>query len=308
VSDIILHHYPESPFAEKARLLLGYKDLAWKSVTIPIVMPKPDLTALTGGYRRTPVLQIGADIYCDTALIADLLERLAPANSFYPEGHEGIARTIAQWADSTLFMTAVAYFYQASGMELLLARMTPGQLQAFQQDRAALMGNRALPSLAEVSTSLSLYLQRLQLTLQDGRRFLLGDAASLADFACYHPLWFIQAVPPSAAMFQANPHVGKWMERVKGIGHGHCIEVSGLDAIAVARNGSSAARASTASDLPGIAIGDEVAVMPSDYGLDPVRGQLVVLEANHVAVRRTDARAGTVVVHFPRLGYKVDRA
>jgi hypothetical protein len=48
--------------------------------------------------------------------------------------------------------------------------------------------------------------------------------------------------------------------------------------------------------------------MPSDYGLDPVRGELVVLEANHVAVRRTDARAGTVVVHFPRLGYKVAKA
>ena len=29
-------------------------------------MPKPNLTALTGGYRKTPVLQIGADIYCNS--------------------------------------------------------------------------------------------------------------------------------------------------------------------------------------------------------------------------------------------------
>jgi hypothetical protein len=68
MSELILHHYPTSPFAEKARLLLGFKGLSWRSVHISPVMPKPDLTALTGGYRKTPVLQIGADIYCDTSL------------------------------------------------------------------------------------------------------------------------------------------------------------------------------------------------------------------------------------------------
>ena len=32
------------------------------SVHIPSVLPKPDVVALTGGYRRTPFLQLGADI------------------------------------------------------------------------------------------------------------------------------------------------------------------------------------------------------------------------------------------------------
>lgn len=75
MSELILHHYPTSPFAEKARLLLGFKQLSWRSVMIPPVMPKPDLVALTGGYRKTPVLQVGADVYCDTALIARRLEQ-----------------------------------------------------------------------------------------------------------------------------------------------------------------------------------------------------------------------------------------
>jgi hypothetical protein len=48
--DLILHHYPTSPFSEKIRLIFGYKKLAWKSVIIPRMMPKPDLVALTGGY------------------------------------------------------------------------------------------------------------------------------------------------------------------------------------------------------------------------------------------------------------------
>ena len=57
-TELILHHYAMSPFAEKIRAILGYKGLSWRSVDIPVVMPKPDLTALTGGYRKTPVLQI----------------------------------------------------------------------------------------------------------------------------------------------------------------------------------------------------------------------------------------------------------
>ena len=77
-TELILHHYPASPFAEKIRLVLGFKQLPWKSVIIPSVMPKPDGVALTGGYRRTPSLQIGADICCDTSLICEVLEHKQP--------------------------------------------------------------------------------------------------------------------------------------------------------------------------------------------------------------------------------------
>jgi glutathione S-transferase len=78
MSDMILHHYPASPFSEKVRVAFGIKGLAWKSVIIPRILPKPDLMPLTGGYRKTPVLQIGADIYCDTQLILREIERRAP--------------------------------------------------------------------------------------------------------------------------------------------------------------------------------------------------------------------------------------
>ena len=86
MTEPVLHHYPFSPYAEKIRAMLGYKGIAWKSVQIPPVMPKPDVIALTGGYRKTPILQIGADIYCDTALIARVLERLAPSPSLFAQG------------------------------------------------------------------------------------------------------------------------------------------------------------------------------------------------------------------------------
>ncbi len=112
MSELILHHYPTSPFAEKARLLLGFKGLSWRSVHISPVMPKPDLTALTGGYRKTPVLQIGADIYCDTSLIARRLEQEKALPSFFPEGQEMTTASFATWVDSVVFQHAVSLVFQ----------------------------------------------------------------------------------------------------------------------------------------------------------------------------------------------------
>lgn len=70
MSDLILHHYWGSPYAEKIRLLLGYKELQWRSLEIPVIPPRDSLQCVFGAFRRTPVLQIGADFFCDTRLIA----------------------------------------------------------------------------------------------------------------------------------------------------------------------------------------------------------------------------------------------
>ena len=104
---IILHHFPESPFSEKIRLIFGIKKIAWTSVEITRIMPRPDLMPLTGGYRKTPVMQIGADIYCDTQLIMLELDKRLPAPGLLPKGREGEARAITMWADRTIFGPAV---------------------------------------------------------------------------------------------------------------------------------------------------------------------------------------------------------
>ncbi|MEY3446944.1 MAG: hypothetical protein RIR45_1699, partial [Pseudomonadota bacterium] len=148
MADLILHHYPISPFAEKIRLVMGFKQLAWKSVIIPSIMPKPDVLALTGGYRKTPLLQIGSDVYCDTALICDVLEHLQPAPTLYPPAHKGLARVLAQWADTTLFWTAMAYNLQPKGAAAIFAGAPPEVAQAFGADRAAMNAgmNRLRPA------------------------------------------------------------------------------------------------------------------------------------------------------------------
>ncbi len=96
MADLILHHYPISPFSEKVRLVLGFKRLAWRSVIVPSLLPKPDVLALTGGYRRTPFLQIGADIYCDSALMCRVIDALHPQPALYPPATAGLAEIVAQ--------------------------------------------------------------------------------------------------------------------------------------------------------------------------------------------------------------------
>ena len=91
MSDIILHHYEMSPFSEKVRKYFAVKNMGWAAVEQPNIAPKPALTPLTGGYRRIPVMQIGAHIYCDTALIIDTLEARHPEPPLTPPHLRGAA-------------------------------------------------------------------------------------------------------------------------------------------------------------------------------------------------------------------------
>src|SRR5205814_10479117 len=106
MTDIILHHYDISPYSEKVRIGLGLKGLAWASAELPVIMPKPNLTALTGGYRKTPVLQLGAEIYCDTDLITRTLERLQPEPTLFPDGDAALSYMLGAWQGG-LFWLAV---------------------------------------------------------------------------------------------------------------------------------------------------------------------------------------------------------
>ena len=311
--ELILHHYPASPFAEKARLMLGYKQLPWRSVHIPIVMPKPDLIALTGGYRRTPVAQIGADIYCDTALIARLLERLQPAPGLYPQAQAANVNLLALWADTSLFSAAVAYAFQPAGLQAMFGHLSPQQVAAFIEDRKEMRKGGTSPrmSLDQAWGGLLNFLPWLESQLaavseRSAAGYFCGTEATIADFSIYHPLWFVRRAGPLSALLDPYPHLNTWFECMSEFGHGRAEPLSRLDALKVAHD--SAPGALPEADLrqvDGCARGDQVTVSATDYGTDPVRGELVMSTVEEIVVRREDERAGTVQVHFPRIGYRL---
>lgn len=307
----ILHHYPVSPFAEKVRAMLGYKKLAWQSVVIPMIMPKPDLVALTGGYRRTPVLQTGADIWCDTALIARVLERLAPQPSLYPYGDTLAMQSFVYFADSVLFNISVPIGFQPGGgmIRKYLPDAGPEFLQQFGKDRAAMRqgGTVRRGPLAECKANLAGTLPRIDAQLS--QPYLFGPQPCVADFALYHVLWPIWEVEETRGLLAHFPRTLAFVERMAVLGRGKPAEITAVQAIEIARRSKLEPIAQPAAvETDGIALGETVNVMPVDYALDPVRGELLTCTADEIAVQRTDPRAGTVVVHFPRFGYQLARA
>ena len=301
---LIFHHYPSSPFSEKIRLILGHKQIPWKSVVIPMVSPKSDLVALTGGYRKTPVLQIGADIYCDTALIADVLEHIQPQPTLYPEPSKGMARILAQWADTTLFWTSMAFNMQPRGFAQLFEHAPPEAAQTFAQDRKAMSAGLVRQRPQDAAAAYRSALRRLSDMLDD-RPFLLGDMPCITDFAAYHPLWFTRVrTSVLAGVLDATPAVLEWMDRMAAIGHGSMEKFSTLQAVNVAAaSAPPSLHDDVFQDEHGIALGSQVDISAEAFGQEPTRGELVAATRMHYTLRRTDERAGVLHVHFPRIGY-----
>ena len=300
---IILHHFDESPFSEKIRLIFGLKRLAWSSVRISRIMPRPDLMPLTGGYRRTPVMQIGADIYCDTQCIMRELERRFPAPSLVPKGYQGLAWASAMWTDRCFFQNTVNLVFGT------LADKVPA---AFIADREQLRGAKfdvaamkaAIPQMRDQFRS---HLEWIDIQLRDERPWIAGDAPSLCDIDAYMNIWYARSNLDNAAdLLGEYDHARCWAARLHAIGHGERTEMSSSEALAIATAATPQTEELPDLDDPnGRKVGDKVEVMPDDYGKVRVSGEIVALSAQHIAIRRHDPQAGEVVVHFPRAGFLV---
>jgi len=304
VAELILHHYAMSPYSEKVRLAFGLKGLAWRSVQISPVTPRPELMPLTGGYRRTPVLQIGADIYCDTQLILRVLERVHPEPSLFPRQSQGMATALAWWWDRSTFVPAVGIV-----ASLNADRFPPD----FVAERKGFLGF----SLTEMPANQSYYVQQLcahmdwlACMLSSGNKFLLGDAPSAADITAYHVIWFLrQNTGGKAERLLPIKTLSAWYDQITAIGHGKPQEMSATEALAIGRKATPAAPDIAADGDPsGLKPGQHVSVTPDDMGKDPVTGVLVAADTQEIIIGRNDPEAGEMQVHLPRAGFNAKAA
>lgn len=303
MSEPILHHFDWSPYAEKVRVLFGLKRLAWRSVQVPMVMPKPDLTALTGGYRKTPVLQVGADVYCDTSRIARELERRYPSPTLFPDGAPGLTYALAGWADR--------FFEPGAGLSMSGNEALPAELLRDRRQFFTHMDfDRFVERTPHMQGQVLAHLALLEAQLTDDRAFLGGDRPGLVDATAYYVLWMLRAFVAGAdAVLARHRRLTAWEAHVRALGHGERRDIDAAEALAEARASTPTPGDGVAADDPsGLQEGQQVTVTPDDYGKVPVHGELATLDATGVAIRRRDPRAGEVVVHFPRLGYVVAAA
>src|ERR1700733_4666617 len=300
---VILHHFEQSPFSEKVRLAFGLKNIAWSSALISRIMPRPDLMPMTGGYRRTPVMQIGADIYCDTQCIIRELERRFPEPTLFPDGEEGIASATAMWTDRSFFQNTVNLVFGS------LADKVP---QDFIADREKLRGAKfdvaaMTAAIPQMRDQFRAHVQWIEAQLRDGCPWMSGERAGLCDVNAYMNIWYVRAhLPDLDAMLAEFGRTRAWETRMRAVGHGRSSEISTSAALDIgARATPLTAELPDPHDPNGRKPGDRVEVVPDDYGKVKVSGEIVALSSQHIAIRRHDPRAGEVVVHFPRAGFHV---
>ncbi|KAA1192405.1 glutathione S-transferase family protein [Pseudohalioglobus sediminis] len=293
MAEVILHQYELSPFGTAMRLALGLKGIPWKSVEAPMVSPKPDLSALTGGYERIPVLQIGADIYCDTDCITSALEAYAPEPTLYPQPLGLAGKFIAQWAGNCWFMPAAGTALGGNADSL------PEEFWLDREKRFGMDRKTFLPAVPHMQSQFAAGAQYLVAALADGRDFIAGDTVGHADLTLYMIVRFVQLSGIQPADLSAA--VAEWYQRVEAIGWGdleswtaeqaiqHALENTPVDACAVAPG-------------QGWEAGQRVSVRTESPDPAAVEGTLVGLDDARISIARDDPKAGLVHVHFPRMG------
>jgi glutathione S-transferase len=304
MTQFILHQYPTSPYAEIVRLAFGLKGLPWRRVTQNNIMPRPFLSPLTGGYRRIPVMQIGADIYCDTGMILREIERRVPDKPLVPRGQEGVVWALRNWAERAWFGATVAVVFGAR------ADHVPAD---FIKDREELSGRpfdvqglkAAAPMMAGQWRANAHLLEE---RLAAGGPYVLGDAAGVADLAAYLNIWFLRSGEPEAfrRLTADMPALAAWTARLDQVGHGAPQDMTPEEAFEIARIATpERPRASAENDAQGLKPGIRVSVMPDDYGRFPVTGEVSFVSPQEIALTREADGAGEVTVHFPRAGFWV---
>ena len=296
MSDLILYHYKLSPFSQKIRSMLGYAGMDWRSVLVRPMPPRPGLQELAGGYRKIPVAQVGADVFCDTASIARLIAGRAGKPELAIENCREAAQQFARRTDLDIFFAIVAV--AGPGLLGAVRRETSwlGALQ-FLGDRLSLlrksafkpaMGKQAMRLLKEHLASME------KMLVQD---FLFGDQPCAADFSAYHSLWFL-IEQAGKDVLGTSPRLRSWLVRMRAFGDGHSTEIPLEDALDIARDNEAAELPPAPSDA-----GRKVAIGPIDYARDPVEGVLLAEERHGWIVGHDHPRVGRVHLHFPKHGY-----
>ncbi|PIE41653.1 MAG: glutathione S-transferase [Gammaproteobacteria bacterium] len=305
MSEIILHHYALSPFAEKIRAMFGYLNLEWQSALTSEMPPRPLLEPLTGGYRRIPVAQIGADIYCDTQTISSQLAKISGKSQLCTKQCDMQVNEFVALVEGDFFFASILY---ASGIKLnkkIMAQMSFFNLAKLLLDRLKMVRNAATKTagIKESKQIVNNTLSRIEDQLEQS--FLFGPSPNIADFSAYHPVWFIKDLGEKSIM-EHFPKTNAWAERIREFGEGTRKEISGEEALSIARahQPTPIENMQKTHDL----IGQLVQIAPCDYGLRPSSGVLEACTEHQYIISREPKETGLIHIHFPREGYQVKQA
>ncbi|RBP51736.1 glutathione S-transferase family protein [Arenicella xantha] len=300
---MILHHYDLSPYSEKIRLMFGYTGLAWQSAISPPMPPRPIVDPLVGGYRRIPVAQIGADLFCDTRIIAAEIAALSNRPELAYTGCSSQAQSFIDQTYSERFMAIVQTAVPKSVLAMLVTRYWPWQIVKLMKDRAGIGKTSNMPRVKR--SDLEVRLDQFKAELEQqllAHDFLFSDTPTLADFAAYHLVWFADLTRPGVFLDGCDKALA-WQARMKAFGHGNKAKISRDFVFQTALE--SQPRGLSAELLSHPDVGASVSIEPNDYARDSVTGLLVGADDSRWVIARHTKQFGILHVHFPTSGYQL---
>lgn len=300
---LILHNYPNSPFAEKIRLMLGYTGLEWQSCFTPEAPPRPELMTLTGGYNRVPVAQLGADIFCDSNLIAREVAALAKQPELSPETLTAEQKERQAFFESKLFFACVITGFSKRLLLRIALRRGIFKTIALIKDRVAMGKNAAVPMGSPKTAPVIIRKVIGELTSElNAKPFLAGDKPNLLDFALYHDFWFIKEVGRKS-LGENTEVVDAWYTRMQAFSKNATSELNVQQAVTVAKNAEPRAIDDALKQDPNI--GKQVTISTTDYRRAPIAGVLVGADDYSWILQREVEPGNLVNVHFPQSGYEL---
>ena len=298
----ILYHYSASPYSEKLRLALGMAGMQWGSVIVPSQPPRPLLDAFFAGYRRIPVLQIGAHFYCDSALAFDVLaevsDRLTQTGRLSaPE------ELLRQHAEERIFFAVINAASPISVLRLLAQDLGFLGLFRFLKDRSDMMRGSTVEKLSQdpAARLVKDFAEQLNSLLKLDQ-FLAGARAGYLDLCCYHPLWMASVINRESIP-ALPPLVQAWMGRIAALGHGRPMSVSQHE---IHERVSADRFQNFIGEVSAPFVqGSLVSVRPTDYARDSTEGHLVLLDEYQCVIERNAPSGDAVFLHFPTIGFEV---
>jgi glutathione S-transferase len=294
---MIFHHKDVSPYSEKIRLMLGYTGISWSSVQAPLAPPRPSIDPLVGGYRRIPVAQKGADVFCDTILIAEEIAQSSENPQLSPYEQNEAISAFLQELETSVFFGCIASVPVLGLIKALLQQVPLSAIPGYLQDKKKLMTDTHLvqPSREEAKAIWRRFLDQLESQLTSD--FLRGYTPGIADFSAVHMVWFREKMD-HRQVFAGRRLLKNWFHRMVSIGHGYRTDISANDALQVASHADPREIPVEMKRSP--LIGASVVVGPTDYATQGTHGELVGEDEQRWVLARNTDIAGRVHVHFPK--------
>ncbi|KAJ3227778.1 hypothetical protein HDU81_006494 [Chytriomyces hyalinus] len=309
----ILHHYPESPYAFKVALALRLNGVAFHSHVVPREPPRPATEALTGAYRRIPVLQVGNSVWCDSAVILDEFA----ARTVDPL----VATAFSAWCDKVLFPATAALLPWESLPESLL------------QDRAKLMNRDPSKMLQNAQkarphflTQVIAGLSQLEAHLNQNKTpWLCGQSSpTVCDIHAAMNVFFLRGMMGVGVngrqVLEGFPAIKTWYAQLldaaggmKNLVRGSAGVVLEEEVMKIAQDaclGAESIHPTTPCEdtVLGIKTGDLVTVSPDDYGKVGIAGHVISISNTKLVIKhdvKSDKPGLWTTLHFPRAGYTV---